>query len=70
MNAGMGGRFWLRGSLSAAMAAAMLGGLVSVAHAQSAKSKKTPPAAAEPSKGYDYEHPEAQPATENLDMEM
>ena len=70
MNAGMGGRFWLRGSLSAAMAAAMLGGLVSVAHAQSAKSKKTPPVATEPSKGYDYEHPEAQPATENLDLEM
>jgi carboxypeptidase Q len=70
MNAGMGGRFWLRGTLSAAMAAAMLGGLFSVAHAQSAKSKKTPPAGTEPSKGYDYEHPEAQPATENLDMEM
>ena len=70
MNAGIGGRIWLRCSLSAAMAAATLGGLVSVAHAQSAKSKKTPPAAAEPSKGYDYEHPEAQPATENLDMEM
>jgi carboxypeptidase Q len=70
MNAGMGGRFWLRGSLSAAMAAATLGGLVSVAHAQSAKSKKTPPVATEPSKGYDYEHPEAQPATENLDLEM
>ena len=70
MNAGMGGRFWLRGTLSAAMAAAMLGGLFSVAHAQSAKSKKTPPAGTEPSKGYDYEHPEAQPATENLDLEM
>ena len=70
MNAGIGGRIWLRCSLSAAMAAATLGGLVSVAHAQSAKSKKTPPVATEPSKGYDYEHPEAQPATENLDLEM
>jgi carboxypeptidase Q len=70
MNAGIGGRIWLRCSLGAVIAAATLGGLVSLAHAQSAKSKKTPPVAAEPSKGYDYEHPEAQPATENLDMEM
>jgi carboxypeptidase Q len=44
---------------------------MTLAQAQSAKSKKAQPSTAEqPAKGYDYEHPEAQPATENLDLEM
>jgi hypothetical protein len=54
-----------------AVVIAALGAWMTLAQAQSAKSKKAQPSTAEQAaKRYDYEHPEAQPATENLDLEM
>ncbi len=71
MNAGVDGRFSVKSSVWVAIAATALGCVLPLAEAQSAKSKKAQPAAtAQAAKGYDYEHPEAQPATENLDLEM
>jgi carboxypeptidase Q len=70
MNAGADGRFSVKSSVWVAIAATALGCVLPLAEAQSAKSKKAQAATEPAAKGYDYEHPEAQPATENLDLEM
>ena len=71
MKVGIAGRSSFAWLMRVAVVIAALCAWMTLAQAQSAKSKKAQPSTAEqPAKGYDYEHPEAQPATENLDLEM
>ena len=71
MKVGIAGRSSFAWLMWVAVVIAALCAWITLAQAQSAKSKKAQPSTAEqPAKGYDYEHPEAQPATENLDLEM
>ena len=71
MKVGIAGRSSFAWSMRVAVVIAALCAWITLVQAQSAKSKKAQPSTAEQAaKGYDYEHPEAQPATENLDLEM
>jgi carboxypeptidase Q len=71
MKVGIAGRSSFAWLMRVAVVIVALCACMTLAQAQSAKSKKAQPSTAEqPAKGYDYEHPEAQPATENLDLEM
>jgi carboxypeptidase Q len=71
MKVGIAGRSSFAWLMRVALVIAALCAWMTLAQAQSAKSKKAQPSTAEhAAKGYDYEHPEAQPATENLDLEM
>jgi carboxypeptidase Q len=71
MKVGIAGRSSFAWLMRVAVVIAALCAWMTLAQAQSAKSKKAQPSTAEQAaKGYDYEHPEAQPATENLDLEM
>ena len=71
MKVGIAGRSSFAWLMRVAVVIAALCAWMTLAQAQSAKSKKAQPSTAEhAAKGYDYEHPEAQPATENLDLEM
>jgi carboxypeptidase Q len=71
MRIGIAGRYSFAWLMRVPVVIAALGAWMTLAQAQSAKSKKAQPSTAEQAaKGYDYEHPEAQPATENLDLEM
>ena len=71
MKVGIAGRSSFAWLMRVALVIAALCAWMTLAQAQSAKSKKAQPSTAEQAaKGYDYEHPEAQPATENLDLEM
>ena len=71
MRVGIAGRSSFAWLMRVALVIVALCAWMTLAQAQSAKSKKAQPSTAEQAaKGYDYEHPEAQPATENLDLEM
>ena len=71
MKVGIAGRSSFAWSMRVAVVIAALCAWITLVQAQSAKSKKAQPSTAEQAaKGYDYEHPEAQPATEDLDLEM
>ena len=71
MRDGIAGRSSFAWLMRVALVIVALCAWMTLAQAQSAKSKKAQPSTAEQAaKGYDYEHPEAQPATENLDLEM
>jgi hypothetical protein len=71
MKVGIAGRSSFAWLMRVALVIAALCAWMTLAQAQSAKSKKAQPSTAEQAaKGYDYEHPEAQPATEDLDLEM